>query len=71
MVSVERIKQYDNLELEAAEHSDQPLPNNWPSNKGGIEFRHVTLQYDEGLAPALVDVSFIIENNEKVSLPLS
>ncbi len=67
MVSVERIKQYDKLEMEAAEHTDYPLPTNWPCNKGGIEFRHVTLQYEEGHRPALDDISFTVGNHEKVS----
>ena len=66
MVSVERIKQYDKLEQEAADHTDYPLPTDWPSSQGGIEFKHVYLQYEEGHSPALNDITFTAGAKEKV-----
>ena len=65
MVSVERILQYGTLPSEAAEHTDHPLPPNWPK-EGTIIFEHVYLSYDKEYDTVLKDVSFKIKSKEKV-----
>ncbi len=66
MVSVERILQYGKLTPEAAEHTDNILPPNWPK-EGIILFDNVSLSYDTEYEPALKDVSFMINSKEKVT----
>ena len=41
------------------------LPDGWPS-QGQIEFDSVTLSYDLGLEPVLVNATFTIKGGEKV-----
>ena len=66
MTSVERINEYGNLTPEAPEHTDHPIPSNWPT-EGVVVFDNVCLFYDRNIQPALKNVTFKIMQNEKVS----
>ena len=67
MTSVERILEYQTLDQEAPEHTDLPVPPEWPT-KGTLCFDHVDVFYTKGKPPALKDISFKIEHGEKVYL---
>ena len=69
MTSVERIKQYGNLDKEAVEHTSYPLPQKWPS-RGEIKFQNVTLTYVKEHKPVLKNLNFTIASGEKVRYPL-
>ena len=64
MISIERIKRYGNLQQEASEHTEHPLPPNWPQD-GAVTFDNVSLTYTKELK-ALKGVSFKICACEKV-----
>ena len=68
MNSVERIKEYLDVEQEAAAIVDEnrPAPN-WPS-KGTVEFFNYSTRYREELDPVLRNLSFEIEAREKIGI---
>jgi len=71
MVSVERIVNYSELESEEAKiktTQQKEPPANWP-NEGRIEFRNVSLKYDDAEnSMALENVDFQIRAQEKVGI---
>lgn len=67
MVSVERLFEYTEIEIEP-ERPDKPDQiKNWP-RKGKVEFKDVCLRYDETDDPILKNISFLVEPGEKVGI---
>ncbi|KAK4099542.1 P-loop containing nucleoside triphosphate hydrolase protein [Parathielavia hyrcaniae] len=68
MNSVERIKEYLEVEQEAAAivEKNRP-PENWPA-KGTVEFVDYTTRYRKELEPVLRNLTFKIEAHEKVGI---
>uniref|UniRef100_A0A4W6CKQ2 ABC-type glutathione-S-conjugate transporter n=1 Tax=Lates calcarifer TaxID=8187 RepID=A0A4W6CKQ2_LATCA len=68
IVSVERVKEYDNTPKEAPWILEgSVLPAAWPTI-GTIQFEDYGLQYRKGLDWALKDISINIQNREKVGI---
>lgn len=68
MNSVERIKEYLEVEQEAdAIVEDNRPPKGWPS-EGSVEFINYTTRYREELDPVLRNVSFKIKPRQKVGI---
>uniref|UniRef100_A0A3B5A424 ATP-binding cassette, sub-family C (CFTR/MRP), member 6b, tandem duplicate 1 n=1 Tax=Stegastes partitus TaxID=144197 RepID=A0A3B5A424_9TELE len=68
IVSVERVKEYENTAKEAAwTLQGCSLPAAWPS-AGTIQFEDYGLQYRKGLDWALRDISLNIQDREKVGI---
>lgn len=68
MNSVERIKEYLDVEKEAAAIVEENRPpENWPS-KGSVEFINYTTRYREDLDPVLRNLTFKIGAREKVGI---
>lgn len=68
MNSVERIKEYLDIEQEApAIIEDNRPPQNWPS-QGSVEFINYTTRYREDLDPVLNSLTFKIGAREKVGI---
>lgn len=69
MVSVERVRQYTQLEQEAPHetHADTLLDKDWPS-KGMIEFQNTTLRYRPGLPLVLKGLNITIPGQSKVGI---
>ncbi|KAG4248153.1 Multidrug resistance-associated protein 1 [Phytophthora cactorum] len=69
MVSVERIKNYTVMDMEAELTSVGKLPpaQEWPS-AGAIEFRNVNLRYRPGLPRVLRNLSLSIRPQEKIGI---
>ncbi|KAK4235430.1 hypothetical protein C8A03DRAFT_36723 [Achaetomium macrosporum] len=68
MNSVERIKEYLDVEQEAAAIVEKnPPPENWPS-QGTVEFINYSTRYRKELEPVLRNLSFKIEAHEKVGI---
>jgi len=68
VVSVERIKQYSDVEPEAPwEIPNQVLPKNWPE-MGKVQFANYDLRYRKGRDLILRDVSFTINSGERVGI---
>ena len=66
VVSVERIKEYSELETEA--EWNKPNPNQeWPAH-GIIEFRNYSTRYRQGLDLCLKNVNFKVYSNEKIGI---
>lgn len=68
MNSVERIKEYLDVEQEAEAivEKNRPEPN-WPAN-GSVEFINYTTRYRKELDPVLRNVSFRIEPRQKIGI---
>ncbi|KAF8468986.1 P-loop containing nucleoside triphosphate hydrolase protein [Kalaharituber pfeilii] len=68
MNSVERIKEYLDVEQEAPPFiPDKQPPSNWPQH-GAVTFKNYTTRYRPDLDPVLRDVSFDIKPSEKVGI---
>ena len=67
IVSVERIKEYTELEREAPPFTDTRPPAQWPT-QGRIAFNNVQLRYREGLDLVLKGVSINVGAHEKVGI---
>ncbi|KAK0727856.1 hypothetical protein B0T26DRAFT_748151 [Lasiosphaeria miniovina] len=68
MNSVERIKEYLDVEQEAAAIvEDNRPPANWPA-QGSVEFINYSTRYREGLDPVLRGLTFKIEAREKIGI---
>ncbi|KAE8352161.1 ATP-dependent bile acid permease [Aspergillus coremiiformis] len=68
MNSVERVKEYLEVEQEAAAViPDSRPPSNWPSG-GAVEFVNYTTRYRPDLDPVLHNVSFSVQPGEKVGI---
>jgi ATP-binding cassette subfamily C (CFTR/MRP) protein 10 len=71
MVGVERVTAYiDDLPIEEEETGEEfVILNDERVRKGAmIEYRHVTMKYNIDQKPALDDVTFQIESNEKIGI---
>lgn len=68
MNSVERIKEYLDVEQEAAAivEKNRP-PENWPS-KGSVQFINYSTRYRKELEPVLRNLTFKIEAREKIGI---
>uniref|UniRef100_A0A3B3Q9H2 Multidrug resistance-associated protein 1 n=1 Tax=Paramormyrops kingsleyae TaxID=1676925 RepID=A0A3B3Q9H2_9TELE len=68
IVAVERVKQYEGTEKEAAWQLEQStLPHGWPTS-GHIQVQGFGLRYREDLEMALKNISITIEAGEKVGI---
>lgn len=68
MNSVERVKEYTEVEQEAKEHIPDTKPAaNWPSH-GAVQFIGYTTRYRADLAPVLKNVTFKVKAGEKVGI---
>ncbi|EIW71597.1 hypothetical protein TREMEDRAFT_28299, partial [Tremella mesenterica DSM 1558] len=65
--NVERIKYYNELELEAPPRLPSDPPTSWPS-KGEVQFDHASLRYRPELPMILKEVSFTVRPGEKVGI---
>ena len=70
MTSVERVDEYSHLEpennLESTPDNNRP-PKEWP-NKGVIEFKDVSLQYNPEDPPVLKNLFFSVKGMEKIGI---
>ena len=67
MTGVERILLYTHLPPEEGPLSVKPnIPRDWPT-EGNIEFRNVSLSYDDNTTTVLNNISFCVRGKEKVS----
>ncbi|KAH9270061.1 hypothetical protein BASA83_007891 [Batrachochytrium salamandrivorans] len=68
IVSVERIKEYVELEQEAPyEIPETAPPAEWPQ-QGKIEFKNYSTRYREGLGLVLKNISFSVKPHEKIGI---
>jgi len=68
VVSVERLKEYADVESEAPwEIPSKKPPNDWPS-KGNVQFRDYSTRYRPGLDLVVKNVSFEIDAGQKVGI---
>jgi ABC-type multidrug transport system fused ATPase/permease subunit len=67
MNSVERIKEYLEVEKEADAITDHRPPENWPTN-GSVEFINYSTRYRKDLDQVLRNINFRINPREKVGI---
>ncbi|CAG2109121.1 unnamed protein product [Medioppia subpectinata] len=69
MVSVERVREYSELETERSWHSvDEYKPSaDWPTN-GSVDFINYSASYRPGLEPVVKGLNLRIESGEKVGI---
>ncbi|CAJ1373645.1 unnamed protein product [Effrenium voratum] len=68
IVSVERIREYLNLDLEPPHHlPSDPTPNSWP-REGSIEFQDIFLRYRPELPTVLNGLSLEVRAREKIGI---
>ena len=68
MNSVERVKEYIDVEQEAKAIIDEARPaGNWPS-QGAIQFMNYTTRYRPDLDPVLKDLTFSVQPGERVGI---
>ena len=67
IVSVERVKEYTEIEREAPPVTAVRPPHGWPS-KGEIAFNDIKLRYREGLDLVLKGVNVNVGNHEKIGI---
>ena len=68
VVAVERIKEYGEIEHEAAWiEPNATVPKNWPSS-GNIRFEKLEVRYHETMEPVLKGISFSVGGGEKVGI---
>lgn len=69
MVSVERVLEYANLPSEelSGHAAKQQAPKGWPTD-GGIEFKDISLYYNDESKPAISNLSFSIKPQEKIGI---
>lgn len=68
IVAVERIKEYGEVEQEAAwDVPSYNVPRDWPEN-GQVVFEDYTVRYREGLDLVLKGISFTVKGGEKVGI---
>ncbi|KAL3857797.1 hypothetical protein ACJMK2_012432 [Sinanodonta woodiana] len=68
IVSVERIKQYTQLDCESEENAHlYVIPKGWPE-KGEIKFENYSTRYREGLDLVLKELTCVITGGEKVGI---
>jgi ABC-type multidrug transport system fused ATPase/permease subunit len=67
MVSLERIRQFSDLDTEAPNHTNFPLDKEWPQ-QGRIQFRNYSTTYAAELEPVLKNVDATLQPGEKVAI---
>jgi ABC-type multidrug transport system fused ATPase/permease subunit len=69
MISVERLREFCELDSESQWDSSQELkpPDNWPKN-GCIEYQDYTTTYKAGIDPVLKNINLVIKSGEKVGV---
>ncbi|KAJ2037033.1 hypothetical protein H4S04_008656 [Coemansia sp. S16] len=68
LISVERVRRYSFLDMEAPDVIEDHRPErSWPE-QGVVEFRNYSTRYREGLDLVLKDVSFSVRPREKVGI---
>ncbi|KAK6239362.1 hypothetical protein QUC31_004831 [Theobroma cacao] len=68
MVSVERIKQFSNIQPEAAWHIEDRLPPpNWPAH-GNVELKDVQVRYRPSTPLVLKGITLSIKGGEKIGI---
>lgn len=67
IVSVERIKEYQENKPEAPWEKSDKAPKSWPE-KGSVTFQNYSVRYREGLDLVLKDLSFDIKAGEKIGI---
>ncbi|KAH8647839.1 ATP-dependent bile acid permease [Xylariales sp. PMI_506] len=67
MLSVERVKDYLDVEQEGPAITDVRPPPTWPA-RGAVEFKGYSTRYREDLDPVLKNVTFTINPLEKVGI---
>ncbi|XP_005095104.1 multidrug resistance-associated protein 1 isoform X2 [Aplysia californica] len=68
IVSLERTLQYSNLPSEASKYQmKSDCSRSWPES-GNIEFQKVSLRYRPGLDPVLKELTFSIQDGEKIGI---
>lgn len=67
MNTAERVLHYANLVAEAATHTKDDPPAEWPT-RGAVTFDNVVLKYREDLPPVLKGTTFSIKAGEKVGI---
>uniref|UniRef100_A0A0K0DB34 ABC transporter domain-containing protein n=1 Tax=Angiostrongylus cantonensis TaxID=6313 RepID=A0A0K0DB34_ANGCA len=67
IVSVERIKEYHDIEREGPLTSEYPLIDAWPYS-GAIEFRNFSIRYGNSEKLAVKNMTFSIKGGEKVAI---
>ncbi|KAK0092933.1 hypothetical protein PV326_000289 [Microctonus aethiopoides] len=69
MTSVERVKEYTNIESEPPlkSHPDKKPLNDWPQ-QARIEFKNVYLSYGPMELPVLKNINFVINSRERVGI---
>lgn len=69
MVSVERVLEYANLPSEELSGNDlkTQAPKGWPAD-GEIEFKDISLFYNDESNPAISNLSFSIKSQEKIGI---
>ncbi|XP_067949297.1 multidrug resistance-associated protein 1-like [Watersipora subatra] len=66
-VSIERIKEYTELPLEAEWTNDNPPPRQWPA-EGEIQFSSYSVKYRPELQPVLKGIDITISPQEKIGI---
>lgn len=67
IVSVERIKEYQENKQEAAWEKLDSAPKSWPES-GAVTFKNYSVRYREGLDLVLKDLNIQIKAGEKVGI---
>lgn len=67
MSSVERLKEYMDIEQEQEIIYNMDVPEHWP-NEGLVEFKNVSLRYADNLKPVLKNLSFTAMPNSKIGI---
>jgi ABC-type multidrug transport system fused ATPase/permease subunit len=67
MVAMERIVEYSELPLEAAEYMEPRPPASWPS-EGAIDVSELVIRYAPNLPNVLHGISFRVEPRQKVGI---
>jgi len=67
IVSVERVEEYCNVEQEASYHTEESIPEGWPS-KGEVEFINYSTRYRPDLDLVVKDISFKVSSGEKIGI---
>lgn len=67
IVSVERIKEYQENKPEAPWEKPDKAPKSWPEH-GSVTFRNYSVRYREGLDLVLKNLSFEIKGGEKIGI---
>jgi ABC-type multidrug transport system fused ATPase/permease subunit len=67
MTSVERIKEYSEIDSENLNQGNVKPPSDWPKN-GRIIFNNVSFRYDKNLPNVLNDLTLNVNPGEKIGI---